>query len=109
MVLVHAPPPECGPRALKSARPRRVASLTFGLVGITALLLLGVLILREHAWTITTKDLAYWTIVLAMLGATFVHARQREALAPHLVFGCFAATLLPVASFCWYLAQSFCV
>lgn len=81
--------------------------LAWGLGGFAALVLVGVLILKEHAWTITAKDAAYWSVVIGMLVTRLVSERRQTGVVPRQVVMRFAATLVPLAGLGWVIVQSF--
>jgi len=89
-----------------------VAFLVWGLGGFLALLCAWSLILRMAPWTLSLRDVFYWGIVLAMLGARrlsvtrYASSAESGAASTRRDFRLYAVGLLGVALIGWIVAQS---
>lgn len=70
----HAASHEAASR--RSASSTSLLEILAGPGGLVALLIVGVLILREEPWTFSAKDFLYWMIVAGMLLASTAYARK---------------------------------
>ena len=105
--MVHAHPSAPSPIDSSSGLTGCFMNLAGGIGGFSVLVIVGVLILREHAWTFTAKDLVYWSVVVGMLVTRFAIERTQESAAAPLAMRSYATMLLPAAGVGWLIAQSF--